>query len=237
MTAMRKPFVVCCVISFIFFANRCSFAECRQTAAQDKSPKVYVLVYNYALLTSQLLSRAEEQANQIFRRAGVEIVWVDQTSLGKHSGHYSLREMDLILRVLPQPRRTLSNRTALGEALPCQLGLDLCIANVFHDRVQQLVQDRIVPMNVALGHAIAHELGHLLLGSNSHDDSGLMQANWNRRELERAARGKLQFTAEQAGLIRMQVLETVRSPKVHRLIGYARLKQGDCLETGGRGTD
>ena len=210
---MRKPFVLCCVI---LFANARSFAESQPTADQDKSPKIYVLVYNYALLTSQLLSRAEEQANQIFRRAGVQIVWVDQTSLGRQPGQYSLREMDLILRVLPEPRATLSNRTALGEALPCELGLDLCIANVFHDRVQQLVQGRIIPMHVALGHAIAHELGHLLLGSNSHDDSGLMQANWNRRELERAARGKLQFTAEQARLIRIQVLKAARSLKVPR---------------------
>jgi hypothetical protein len=116
---MRKPFVLCCVI---LFANTRSFAESQPTADQDKSPKIYVLVYNYALLTSQLLSRAEEQANQIFRRAGVQIVWVDQASLGRQPGQYSLREMDLILRVLPEPRATLSNRTALGEALPCHLG-------------------------------------------------------------------------------------------------------------------
>jgi hypothetical protein len=217
MNAISKQFAPCLAIPLILFANQCSFAESQQTAEQGKSPKIYVLVYNYAPLPSQLLHRAEEQASQIFRRAGVEIIWVDQSSLRHRPGRYSLKDMDLILRILPQPRATLSSQTALGEALPCQVGQDLCLASVFYSRVQQLVQNRIVPLNIVLGHAMAHELGHLLLGSNSHDESGLMQANWNRRELERAARGELRFTAEQARLIRTEVLKGIRSQKTPRL--------------------
>jgi hypothetical protein len=36
-----------------------------------------------------------------------------------------------------------------------------------------------------LGRAIAHELGHLLLGRTQHSESGIMRAAWSRQELQR----------------------------------------------------
>jgi hypothetical protein len=49
---------------------------------------------------------------------------------------------------------------------------------------------------IILGHAMAHELGHLLLGTNSHSSDGLMRAQWNRGDLAEAARGNLLFSAQ-----------------------------------------
>ncbi len=45
---------------------------------------------------------------------------------------------------------------------------------------------------------MAHELGHLLLGSNSHSGMGIMRAHWQSEELRRLSRGGLWFTNEQA---------------------------------------
>jgi len=56
-----------------------------------------------------------------------------------------------------------------------------------------------------LGHALAHEIGHLLLGPNSHSRTGIMRAHWNHDEIERIARAQLLFTDQQAQRIRKEV--------------------------------
>ena len=51
---------------------------------------------------------------------------------------------------------------------------------------------------VLLGHVMAHEIAHLLLGTNSHSASGIMRAHWYAQELASADRGALLFTPDQA---------------------------------------
>jgi hypothetical protein len=45
---------------------------------------------------------------------------------------------------------------------------------------------------------MAHEMGHLLLGSNAHAINGIMRAHWESGELSRIAMGTLLFLPEQA---------------------------------------
>ena len=42
-----------------------------------------------------------------------------------------------------------------------------------------------------LGHAIAHEVGHVLLGTNGHSVGGLMRARWGRAEWQTVAAAHL----------------------------------------------
>src|SRR3970282_1353415 len=53
-----------------------------------------------------------------------------------------------------------------------------------------------------LGRAIAHEIGHLLLNTNSHPEAGLMRAAWSRSELRRNATDDWRFREEDAKKIR-----------------------------------
>jgi hypothetical protein len=210
---MNRSFAHCFAVTFILVANWAELAESQQIPEIGNNLTVHVLVCNYAPISTQSLSKGQALASRIFLGVGVEMVWVDQASLRTQTGHHSLKDIDLILRILPQPRATLPSQTALGEALPCQLGRDGCLASVFYSRVRQHVEDPAVPLHTVLGHAIAHELGHLLLGSNSHDETGIMQGKWSRQKLHQAARGHLLFTSEQARSIRMEVVKSLR-PKV-----------------------
>ena len=55
-------------------------------------------------------------------------------------------------------------------------------ANVFYERVKHVsLLWGLFPRDV-LGDAIAHELGHLLLGPQ-HSDRGIMNADWTRQDL------------------------------------------------------
>ena len=59
---------------------------------------------------------------------------------------------------------------------------------------------------------MAHELGHLLLGSNAHSSTGIMRAHWQGEELHRLSRGSLEFTSEQADHMRGKLIRV--SPAV-----------------------
>ncbi len=53
---------------------------------------------------------------------------------------------------------------------------------------------------------MAHELGHLLLGVNSHAPTGLMHVPWYKKELDSIAQGSLLFTSWNGDRMRRQLL-------------------------------
>jgi hypothetical protein len=180
--------------------------------------RVQVLIYDYAQVPVERLAKAAKRAKIIFREAGVELLLVEHTSMQKCSSTPSLDDIDLILRILPRPRATLASKSALGEALPCQFSREGCTASVFYNRVQELIWFGEISSDEVLGHAIAHELGHLLLGSDSHAASGLMQDKWEGRDLRRAAKGDLLFTPEQSEVLRRNVLARTKQKRLSQQV-------------------
>jgi hypothetical protein len=65
---------------------------------------------------------------------------------------------------------------------------------------------------VVLAHTMAHEIGHLLLGSNSHASQGIMRPTWDERDIHLAKTGVLGFTDAQAE--RMQAQVTARLQEI-----------------------
>jgi hypothetical protein len=53
------------------------------------------------------------------------------------------------------------------------------VAYMFADRIEHVAISNHIPIERGLGHAMAHEIGHLLIGVNSHSDHGLMRPEWN----------------------------------------------------------
>lgn len=107
------------------------------------------------------------------------------------------------VRIVPKPRRSASEEI-FGIAFLSAEGTG-CYSNVFYSRVTALqIAWNFGPAEV-LGSVMAHELGHLLLGSNSHAAMGIMRARWHAEELHRAARGNLLFTPEQSDQMRAKL--------------------------------
>ena len=73
---------------------------------------------------------------------------------------------------------------------------------------------------IILGCVIAHELGHLLLGSNGRSGAGIMRPRWEPRHVRQLMMGTLLFTTEQSMLMRAQARTRMRvqaaSLKEHR---------------------
>jgi hypothetical protein len=62
-----------------------------------------------------------------------------------------------------------------------------------------------------LGRAIAHELGHLLIGTPVHSPHGLMRALWSQTELRRNRSDDWVFSADQADLMRRSAARSARA--------------------------
>jgi len=106
-----------------------------------------------------------------------------------------------MLRVLPPPAQHTLRADVFGFAISSNL------ASVYYDSAVRLaVEEEYVEFDARsiLGCVIAHELGHLFLGSNSHSSAGIMRSPWGQKQVQQALRGTLLFTAEQAKVMRAE---------------------------------
>ena len=182
------------------------------TGPVEPNLQITVRVYNYSGTSRGTLLRAEEEGSRIFGEAGVELVWLDCPTSHAEENKYPacaapLGAMAVDLRLLPpfMADRLKSNRNEMGLALPCAQPGSASAAWVFYQRVAEVAESRLASQSQVLGHAMAHEIGHLLLGPDHHSRGGIMRANWDQRYLEDASRGQLLFTRDQAELIRAEV--------------------------------
>jgi len=182
----------------------------------DRSFVVHVLVDDYAAVSAEVLANAEDRAAMIFRQAGVELTWVTRArQMGDPKNQPlsedTLDQIDYVLRMLPHSRAKLKDN-ALGEALTCAPSAAACFANVFYNRVQQRTNAEKISLAQVLGHAMAHEVGHLLLGSNSHSSRGIMRAIWSAADIQRMTKGDLLFTSEEVGVLRSNAFARLNRP-------------------------
>ena len=69
-----------------------------------------------------------------------------------------------------------------------------------------MADGRKVRRGVLLGAMMAHEIGHLLLGVNSHSGEGIMSIPWDVHKLQQINLGDLGFTPEQAATLKAEAL-------------------------------
>lgn len=180
------------------------------TARAEEMQRITVRVFNYAEATSATLAEAESETTRIFERVGLAIAWIDCRPVAVSAPRPAvcaelLGPADLALRILPgpQPTRATLGEDTLGYAIVS--GGRGSMASVFHIRVKQLAEGGMVSYCQALGHAMAHEIGHLLLGTAEHSARGIMCAKWERENLRDAARRCLLFNPQQAAKMRAEV--------------------------------
>ena len=166
--------------------------------------KVKVSVFNDAQITKGKVATAEKVAAGLFAYAGIRIDWLNcglamETSDETDSCNEAAFPRHLQVR-LRQKSLSLSEST-LGLSYLGQDGIG-CHADVFYAGVEPIQRETGLSSEAILGFVIAHELGHLLLGSNSHATAGIMRANWRKPEISAAGKGLLGFSETQAETMR-----------------------------------
>jgi hypothetical protein len=167
-----------------------------------------VHVYNLSGLPSGTLDRALREVARIFAQVDANVHWelgepeAEEAHSTDQSGPASFRDLHVRSYLVVRIGRGMTHNvpSALGVSLPhAQYGVS---ATVFQERVENLCQAAGQDFGVILGHAIAHELGHVVLASREHAPVGIMRARWGRADFGQAAIGNLGFTVQQGAEIR-----------------------------------
>jgi len=167
-------------------------------------PTIKLRIYNYAI-SRTLLLRSEGEATAILNHAGLAAGWVDCPLSAEELASYpnclnTMSSTDFTIKILTvrDAQRIAMYGDAMGEALECLGDHSGCSAYIFYRDVQELARNWDASESQILGHTLAHEIGHLLLGANSHSSEGIMRASWRQQELLTIARARLFFTDEQS---------------------------------------
>lgn len=180
----------------------------------EEPGRITVRVYYYADVPDGTRTEAAEEATRVLRRAGVKTRWLDCSPAPAEiqrdpACKQRRRATDLIVTILPRAvtARLPPQRRELGVAmLATKVGTFPLYASIYFDRVQELGATGLIPPEaVILGHAMAHEFGHLLLGTQSHSPAGIMHIPWGSQEIVKATQGALLFMPWQAKQMQEQV--------------------------------
>ena len=109
--------------------------------------------------------------------------------------------------IVPTDESKIFHDTVFGFAIHPVL------ASVYYDQVLHLAKNDNagkLELPIILGTVVAHEIGHLLLDSNSHSATGIMQPQWGPESIRQAMIGNLVFTHEQAKLIQSEAQKRMR---------------------------
>lgn len=166
--------------------------------AGAQTPRVNIRIYDASLGPRAARAAAVEAASAIVNEAGVEADWRDCTDDGLASSCQASREVrDVIVRIMPSAPgglpfggSAIASRPNIDES-SLRLGLAIVdpgtrvgsMVTLYYDHVTTVARRAGIDVGELLGRALAHELGHLLLGISGHSPTGLMRAIWTDAEL------------------------------------------------------
>jgi hypothetical protein len=170
-----------------------------QVTATVPAYTLTVAVFNDARVPPTVLARAQETASYIFAKSGIQIHWMlcgreDESPEERSACSQPKFPEHLDVHIVGGCSHLPSSVFGISYLSPEGIGSQ---ADVFYAKIAAFRQSP-AELSILLGYAMAHELGHLLLGTNSHSPTGLMRADWRTKDLTGMAQGGLGFSEEQA---------------------------------------
>jgi len=165
------------------------------SSVSSAAERLIVRTYNNVGVTADEMSHARDVAGIILQGADLQAVWRDCTA----DCADAVGPRELIVRIVAAPQGIVA------ESLGCAL-IDLqhragTLATVYPDRINAVAFRAGVDAGTLLGRAVAHEIGHLLLGTASHSAGGLMRALWSDQELQRGLTADWTFAPDDVARI------------------------------------
>jgi hypothetical protein len=154
---------------------------------------------------ARILAEAERVSSGIFGETGITLLWIECGSVEKKSSSAEDCEhvsdtLRLILRIIPESMAAQLHRPSRVFGMAVQAD-----AFIFFGRIQMFSDIEGISEPVILGHAMAHELGHMVLRHTKHSQNGIMMETYRKDALRLAEKGRLQFTRQQAAEIRARL--------------------------------
>jgi hypothetical protein len=186
--------------------------------------RITVLVANRASVPAATIAKMQSEAGWVLSKAGISTTWIgcpfstepaeaNSPCVGRLGGTRFL------------VRLTRDHVTHHGSIWDTTMGFAHITPNggsyatVLMDPVEELTREQqLVSQAQILGHAVAHEIGHLVMGLNSHSPRGLMRAGWKANDLRDMAERHLLFSKREGERMRIRIAmyyDAVQSPRVH----------------------
>jgi hypothetical protein len=185
-------------------------------------PTIRIRLFDYAELPAGDLKSFENVASRILRWGGVASVWlhcpISGTADPATGCSGSFDGSDFAVRILPSSK--IGELHAMGTSLASAEGGSY--ATMYFPTVRRAAQATAVPVPTMLALATVHELGHLILGADSHSHEGIMHPQWTAKEIgETTSRNRL-FNAAQCRRMRERLMARAGSGQCggrHRVPG------------------
>ena len=174
---------------------------------------IFIRSYNNFGVPAPDLTVARDHAQAILHEAGVNVVWIDCWAGGRREASVTVDGCQepvgsaIVLRLQKTRETDRSRFVSMGYSLVGIPDAAPFLATVYVDRAESVARGAGIDPNRILGLAIAHEVGHVLLNTNSHAPTGLMRADWSRTELRRQDPSAWQFLETEAAQVRIMALK------------------------------
>jgi hypothetical protein len=188
---------VCAGLSALLVVLAGTEARCAEPLLLD------VLVIDVVGTRRDVMEEARETTARLFRRLDVGVGWLDppavrarREAMADPAAQRTFLQSLYTVRLVTSAGngRTVPSERAFGSAVA-----GTRIVTIVYPRVEERALADGTSIGLALGHVVAHELGHLLLGRTTHSATGLMQPTLN---LPLAKQGRLMFSDEEGRTIR-----------------------------------
>ena len=168
-----------------------------------------IRIYNYAAVPPEPLSAARATADRIFEDAGISLAWIDCRVPGSSVADpctERLADGEFVLRLRETPGATPLRHITLGSSLVDLHAGGGVLITVDPRLVATVARQAGADFSIVLGRAMAHEVGHIVIGTASHAPTGLMRALWSQRELCGNRPADWRFSNDEASLMRRNLL-------------------------------
>jgi len=174
---------------------------------QEPTIRLAVSVFNDAEVPQNVLQVAQRRAETVLDGAGIVLTWLDCGTPDHWVQDIGCRDIAFPSHLSVRLARNGRHRTGdvFGESFLDDQGFGN-YASVYVEPLAASKALDVVSEGDLLGYVVVHELGHLLLGLDSHSADGVMRGKWNFAALQQVARGTLIFSANEAERMRARYL-------------------------------
>jgi hypothetical protein len=173
--------------------------------ANQSTPELKIRVYDFPGLPNGTLREAYLEATRMLKPVPIHLKWVECTLPALSSECTSPQlASDMTVRVVA---KVLPPATATALGLAAWSGDDAA-AFIFYDRAMAL-RTSTRSISSILGRVMAHEITHLLLGSQDHAEVGLMRGQWTADDLRIASSACLWLTASSVQSMQKEAVRRV----------------------------
>src|SRR5260370_10440677 len=187
----------------------------RSGVIEPRSAAIRLRVVNESAADRRSMALASKELTEILGRAGVSLIWLTCTSgwadwLSTDPCQRERAPSEFWLRIVSRRPAGTSTRVLAFSELDETPGLRS--AGVYYPAAVEAAGKNGLAAGTVLGAAIAHEVGHLVLGENAHSQEGLMSSDWRWPQFKRLSIGELSFTPREAKLLQDELRIRAMAP-------------------------